>query len=400
MAAVATMGIGIASPGTAGASSSAPGVTAKQITVGLDTELTGVAATNFDGALQGTQARFDLQNAEGGVDGRKIKLIVKDDQSNPAVAQTAVASLIQDNVFGLIFNSDLLGEAYKQPQQLGVPVIGAPIDGPEWGTKPNTNMVSILGDQSPELPGYTDSALEAKLLGAKNMAAFAIDSDPASVNAALDYVKSAAAVGLKVGYVDTSVPFGTVDTTDLALAMKKEGVDGFQSFMLDTTDFAIMASAKQAGLNLVAPMDVTSYTSDLLKDPTALSSAQGIVVGIQQTPVEEHTAATRIEQAAFKKYEHFDSAPSISWTYGWLSADLFIQGLKGAGQNPTRASFLSALRSLKGWTAEGLMPTAANFSLKDFGKAPPTQCNYFVKLKGSTYTVLNKGKAICGKAVS
>jgi hypothetical protein len=46
------------------------------------------------------------------------------------------------------------------------------------------------------------------------------------------------------------------------------------------------------------------------------------------------------------------------------------------------------------------MPQAANFALKDFGKAPPTQCNYFVKLKGSAYTVLNKGKAICGKAVS
>jgi hypothetical protein len=169
--------------------------------------------------------------------------------------------------------------------------------------------------------------------------------------------------------------------------------------MLNTTDFAIMEGAKQSGLNLIAPMDFTSYTQDLLDNPSALQAAQGIIVDVAQVPVEEHTAATEAEQAAFEQYEHFSGVPNLNWTYGWLSADLFIKGLQNAGKNLTRTSFLDALRNTTGWTANGLLAQSPDFSLKDFGTAPTKACAYFVRLQGSTYVPLNQGKPICGTAV-
>ena len=403
VAAMATMGVALGSAGAAGAAgdkASAPGITASQVTIGLDTSLTGPAAANFNGAQQGAQARIDLQNAEGGVNGRKIKLVVADDQSSPTEAQTAVSSLIQtQNAFGLLFVSDLVSAAYRLPQQLGVPVVGAAIDGPEWGEQPNTNMVSVAGDQGKVLPTYTDLAKAAKLAGAKNMASLAIADEQPSIIGAENYVKAAHAVGLKVGYENYSIPLGSVNSTTVVLAMKKAQVDGFQSYMLNTTDFAIMEGAKQAGLTLKAPMDFTSYTQDLLDNPSALQAAQGLIVAVAQVPVEEHTAATEKEQAAFKKYEHFTGVPNLNWTYGWLSADLFIKGLQSAGKNPTRASVLDALHHTTGWTANGLLGKAPDLSLKDFGHAPKTACSYFVRLVGSAYVPMNNGKQVCGNLV-
>jgi hypothetical protein len=68
--------------------------------------------------------------------------------------------------------------------------------------------------------------------------------------------------------------------------------------------------------------------------------------------------------------------------------------------NLTRADFLCALHDTKGWTANGLLPTAPDFSLKDFGHAPKSTCAYFVWLQGSTYDTMNGGKPICGGLVS
>src|SRR3984957_7993808 len=82
---------------TAGAST--PGVTSNTITLGLITELTGPGATGGTGMVRSAQALLDQQNAEGGVFGRKIKLIVRDDGTNPATYSTATADLISKGVF-------------------------------------------------------------------------------------------------------------------------------------------------------------------------------------------------------------------------------------------------------------------------------------------------------------
>jgi branched-chain amino acid transport system substrate-binding protein len=260
-------------------------------------------------------------------------------------------------------------------------------------------MVSVMGDQAKNLPTYTYLAKAAQLAGATNMAGLAIAQEEPSIIGVQNFVKAAKSVGLNVGYTNYSIPIGSVNSTSVVLAMKQAHVDGFFSEMLNTTDFAIMEGAKQSGLNLVAPMDFTSYTQDLLDNSSALQAAQGIVVDVAQTPVEEHTAATQAQQAAFQQYEHFSGVPNLNWTYGWLSADLFIKGLQGAGNNPTRSSFLNALHNTQGWTANGLLARAPDLSLKDFGTAPATGCAYFVRLQGHAYVPLNNGQPICGNSV-
>src|SRR5579859_5036891 len=80
-----------------------------------------------------------------GVDGRKIKLEVDDDQSAPATNLTAAQNLVQNKkVFGIVDYSSFAFGGIKYLQQHGVPVTGGGFDGPEWGMQPYTNMFSYL----------------------------------------------------------------------------------------------------------------------------------------------------------------------------------------------------------------------------------------------------------------
>ena len=64
--------------------SSAPGVTGSSITFGSHQPLTGPAAPGYSEIAPASQAFFDYVNAHGGVFGRKLHLVYKDDAYNPA----------------------------------------------------------------------------------------------------------------------------------------------------------------------------------------------------------------------------------------------------------------------------------------------------------------------------
>ena len=80
----------------------APGVTATSITFGTHQPLTGPAAPGYSEIAPASQAFFDYVNANGGVYGRKIHLIIKDDAYNPTNTVNVVHQLVlQSKVFGI-----------------------------------------------------------------------------------------------------------------------------------------------------------------------------------------------------------------------------------------------------------------------------------------------------------
>ena len=82
-----------------GAVSLAAGVTSpaiaanEPIRIGFLPALTGPSSSTGVGINRGTILAVDEINAAGGVDGRKIELIVRDTQSDPTKAVNAVAEL-------------------------------------------------------------------------------------------------------------------------------------------------------------------------------------------------------------------------------------------------------------------------------------------------------------------
>jgi branched-chain amino acid transport system substrate-binding protein len=83
---------------------------------------------------------------------------------------------------------------------------------------------------------------------------------------------------------------------------------------------------------------------------------------------------------------------------GYLSVLGFIQGLKGAGANPTQASLITSLSHITAWSAAGLWGghQTVNWSLKPQG---PTECFWMTKLKGSTFHLISGSDPVCGKVI-
>ena len=77
-----------------------PGVTSREIKLGYSGPLTGSAGLVY-GKLPGAmKAYFDHINAKGGVNGRKIKLVSRDDKYLPTLAATQTTNLVlNDKVF-------------------------------------------------------------------------------------------------------------------------------------------------------------------------------------------------------------------------------------------------------------------------------------------------------------
>ena len=66
---------------------------------------------------------------------------------------------------------------------------------------------------------------------------------------------------------------------------------------------------------------------------------------------------------------------------------------------PTRASFVSGLRSVPTYDEAGLgwQPTATG--RRAYGKFPNVGCEYTMSMKTGKFVIINKGKAIVGKAI-
>src|SRR5262245_4992886 len=83
VAVVAALGMatmGVLATGASAQSSSVPGVTDKDVTIGYISSQTGVASPTHKNAHKSCQARVDAENAKGGVNGRKIKIVAIDDK--------------------------------------------------------------------------------------------------------------------------------------------------------------------------------------------------------------------------------------------------------------------------------------------------------------------------------
>jgi branched-chain amino acid transport system substrate-binding protein len=354
------------------------------ITIGLITSLTGPGASNSAGTVPAAEARIDVQNAQGGIDGRQIKLIVEDDQTSPAGNQLASNLLVSKGVFGVIDESGVVFAGSKVLQAAGVPVTGGGFDGPEWGEQPNTNMFSVSGSFDPKDPQSSGLAQFVKAHGGTTCGSLGYGIIPSSRAAASGFLFSCSAEGLKKAYLNTSVPLTDVSIVPLALQIKTAGPDALYLPLAESTNLAILQAVKQAGFTPKVAISATGYSQALLNDKSTVQDAQGVYFETPGTPVELKTPATTAFQAALAQYAHYSGVPGYDWYQGWASTDLMLYGLKLAGKNPTRAGFINALHNVTNYNVGGLEPSV-NLTLTQFGKTASPICIPLVKLQGDAF---------------
>ena len=408
------LGLSTVSAGAAGAlKASAPGVTSNTITIGFIYSATGIASSSYVDAYQGALARLDAQNSAGGVDGRKLKLVVKDDQSS-LTGMSDAANLLSRNTFAVIPLSSFTFAAAKTLQQAGVPVVGYEVDGPEWGQQPYTNMFSFSAPTSTPFNGtyytYTETAEFLKSLGVTKMANLAYGISPSAVQATKDFEAAAAAVGMKNPkcYENLNVPFGSNDFTADALAISHAGCNGVEAALVDNSDVALSQALKNQGLtsNKVKQLYYTGYSQTVLDNPSVDASYQGayVLAGINFTTPSAPVRQMLKNIARYVPGAKSNEIPNYGVQNSYTAMDLMIDGLEHAGRNPTRTSFIDNLHKVTDYTAGGIFPSpGVSFSLKSFGTLamlPKTACSYIVHLVKDRFVPVDGGKLICGRRIA
>ncbi|HXA34099.1 MAG TPA: ABC transporter substrate-binding protein [Acidimicrobiales bacterium] len=370
------------------------------IKIALITSLTGVASSQYQGGPDGLLARIALQNAQGGVNGHKIVPIVIDDQSSLTQVVTATQQAMADGAIGIVAVTAFFFAAYKYPQKAGIPVTGAATDGPEWGLQPNTNMFPTDGLAFPHpTPVYAALGKFFKSKGGSFIASYGYGISPTSSDSAKSAAKSSQIAGLKVGVLDTSIPFGGVNFTSQALTAKTNHVNALYAGLDNDSNFALMTALKQGGVKLKVTEFPTGYEPDIINTP-AWQDVQGAYFESYFRPTAIPNAGTIQMANAMLKYQHrsLKDFPTLDMYESWAGADLLIKGLQLAGKNPTAAGVISALRTVKAYTANGLLPVPTNYSLANFGKAPLVTCGWFMQAQTSGF-VANSTQPTCGKII-
>jgi len=96
-------GTGLCLSAAGAALAQSQGVTDTEIVLGAHTSLTGPVAPWGVGSTQGARLRFDQENEQGGIHGRKIKLIVEDHGYQvPRAVQAGNKLLTNDKVFAMV----------------------------------------------------------------------------------------------------------------------------------------------------------------------------------------------------------------------------------------------------------------------------------------------------------
>lgn len=314
------------------------------------------SATNAKGMYVGIKAYFDSVNASGGVNGRQLKLIVKDDDLNAQKMVSLTKELIADKdvlAFVGFLNTGGLTELAKAnvPGEAGIAMI-APLQG-------NKNIVGA-DNFFPFRSGYTDEVTalvnEAKNTQKKRIAIFYYNTafgppmsqfaQTTAKNAGLDVVAN---VGVDVTpeKFDANMKAATAEvakTNPDAVFIVAAGrfANEFVKLFRDTP----------AGTAQLYTMSVV-LAEDVVKAAGA-QKARGMVIA-QATPFPFSPTLPLISeyQRLMKQYAPGETV-SFSSLEGFIGAKITVEALKRAGPNPTRDKIVKTLNSFGEWNLGGV----------------------------------------------
>lgn len=330
-----------------------PGVTDTEVTFGITGPLSGPAAAWGSIALA-AEAYAKYVNDQGGVHGRKIKLILKDDGYNPGKAVANVTEM-KDNVFAVIgtVGTAVLNATKDVIADSGTPLIAPLANVQVWAKQPKIRRAAVFQIY----PDYADEGewlvVQAnKVEGVKKIAVFGQNDDYG--REALAGVKRGVAKVKDVSIV--SEVFVEVTDRELgthALKIKDSGAEAVLLYSTPTQAAALVKEMAKVGYRPKIFASFTLYDRDTmfrLVGDLWDGAYFNTIIAVRGEPAADRDIdiITRIEPK-LKGREGF-------CVTGASNIKLVVEGLKGAGRDLTREKFLKAIESLRGYTAGGLLP--------------------------------------------
>lgn len=353
----------------------APGVTPTAISTGAISTLSGPLAGDFDALVPGVKAYFDMVNAAGGIDGRKLVLSANEDDGGSPSEFTALARTLvdQDHVFAVVgVSSPWFSPGFFA--QAKVPTYGYNVSG-NWAGPPN--LFSPNGSvqcYSCFTPGY---AYLIKRLGATSVAFLAYNVS-SSRKACATPASLLARAGVKVSFEDLNVPIDGAITPDVQ-RIARAGSDLVLSCMDVTENIALARAVKQYGLHL-AQIWLNGGDQTVINQYSSL--IQHVYFLLQSVPL----TAPRAEYpglgaylSAMGRYEPRYVGDSLA-VQGWAAAALFAAGVRAAGSDLTQQRVIEATNRMKSFSGGGM--TIVTDWTKSHTENTSPDCAAFTRVEG------------------
>jgi ABC-type branched-subunit amino acid transport system substrate-binding protein len=345
------LSLGFSSTGAAAAASS-PGVTAKTITVGSISDISEPIAGLFEGAKVGTEAYFDYINSQGGVNGRKLVLNGMDSAFSTGTVESE-AENIATNDFAFVGGFSLLDGSEKAAvDSHKIPLITQVLS-PTLYKDPNLYSAIPLvngGEQTGPFKWLKSKYPQA----VKHLGLIGSNAAVTAVTAEHTYKTLTTALGYKWLYAHDESAFTTTFLPDI-IKMKNAGVQMvFEPTQQGAYISTIAQEIKQEGLNAILVSGDNAYEENF--DPG--SAGNGTIVTGDTALYEGQDAKVIPAVGTFDKWaKKVDPQTQLDLytLYGWINAQLFVQALRGAGANPTRASLVAQLNKITSFNASGLI---------------------------------------------
>ncbi|WP_248963339.1 ABC transporter substrate-binding protein [Sphaerisporangium perillae] len=324
----------------------------KEIKIGAWYPLTGPVAASGVPQRAGADAYFKMTNDKGGINGRKVNWIVKDNAFDPQQTVQVARELIgQEKVVAIVAaNGTAQGEATFPfaLQQSKVPIFNELGGAATWYTPPRPGLFGVqtlYEDQAAALAAWAAEDGAKKVL--------VVHSDPAAfVNVANQVAPVLQKTSPGSNAELLSVKFQSTDYSPVITQVKAKKPDAVVLILASPEAAAYLKEAKLQGLSV--PTYGYAPTAAASTLTLAGDAAEGFkAVQLVKVPNDSDPSVKEFRDA-MAKYEPGQPADFIA-LWGWTAAKVFVQ-IAQTVQGPVTSQSLVAAYEKAGQIDPGVAP--------------------------------------------
>lgn len=314
---------------------------ADTIKIGLMAPLTGPAAADGQSAKQSCEMLVERINAEGGINGKKVELIIYDDQFDSKQAVVVAHKMIEGDkvVAGVSGSYSFTSRAAAQVfQEEGVPFsVGYALHPAVTAGGKYVFRVTVLGHVQGRAGGFT----AAKLLEAKTVSMLIQDNDFGQ-SLAKGFREYAESLGVEIVSAD-KFKMREKEFSPVLTKIKKLNPDLIYNTAYPHDGALILKQAADLGIKA---QQMGSEGLDSTKGflEVAGKAAEGIVI----TTNLDRDSKVPVTRKYLDNYEKkFGIAPDMTGASTYDALLMIIDAIKKVGTDPDK--IVEAFRSMKGW---------------------------------------------------
>ncbi|MEI7710812.1 MAG: ABC transporter substrate-binding protein [Rhodospirillales bacterium] len=322
------------------------GVTDTEILIGTYTDLSGVTAMWGVNNSNTYRMAFDEANAAGGINGRKIKYIVEDNQYQiPRSVQAANKLINKDGVFVMVANGGTPMNNATMPDQLakGVPNV-FPLTSARSMYEPFHHLkFGLAASYYDQMRAGVKLFVETK--GKKAICGMSQDTDFGRdvMDGARDQLK---AMNLPMVAETLHKPTDTDFSAPVA-RLRDAGCDLIVLGTITRDTIQIVSSIRKIGWNIDLIGQAASYDEAVAEVPGG--ATEGFYSMTPVIFVAAHDSRPEVKSFAEKYKKLFGKEPNFAAQLGYTGAQLMILALKNAGKNLNADTFVAGMESIKDW---------------------------------------------------